>query len=75
MGRQLFAVQRPLMVTDAVRDLYLARWGAPSRNARFRVDGLDVEIFKWSANVTPEGVNLFANVGASVRSLAGRDLG
>lgn len=63
------------MITDAVRDLYLARWGEPSRNARFHVDGLDVEIFKWSADTNPEGVNLYATIGASTRPLAGRDPG
>jgi hypothetical protein len=63
------------MIIDAVRDLYIARWGEPSRNARFQVDGLDVEIFKWSADVNREGVNLYVTVGASARPLAGRDPG
>ena len=63
------------MIIDAVRDLYLARWGEPSRNARFHVDGLDVEIFKWSADVNAEGVNLYVTIGASARPLAGLDPG
>jgi hypothetical protein len=63
------------MITDAVRDLCLARWGEPARNARFHVDGLDAEIFKWSADARREGVNLYATIGASARPLAGRDPG
>lgn len=46
------------MTTDAVCGLYIARWGKPSRNAIFQVDGFEVEIFKWSADVSPQGVNL-----------------
>jgi len=62
------------MITDAVRDLYHAHWGEPSRRASFRVGGDEVEIFKWSAEANPEGVNLYATVGASARPMAGRDL-
>jgi hypothetical protein len=61
------------MVIDAVRDLYLARWGEPSRKATFRVEEFEVEVFKWSAEVNPEGVNLYATIGGSARPLAGRD--
>ncbi len=61
------------MMTDAVRDLYVARWGMPSRNARFEVDGMAVEVFKWNAEVNPEGVNLYATIGASAWPMAGRD--
>jgi len=28
------------MTIDAVRDFYVARWGAPSKNASFEVTGL-----------------------------------
>ena len=70
MGR---SVRRAVMIVDAIRDLYVARWGEPSRNARFHVDGLDVEVFKWTAETNPEGVNLYATIGASVRPMAGRD--
>jgi hypothetical protein len=61
------------MVTDAVRDLYSARRGQPSRNARFNVGEHEVEVFKWGAEANPEGVNLYATVGASARPMAGRD--
>jgi hypothetical protein len=47
----MVAVRRSFMTTGAVRGLYIARWGKPSRNARFQVDGFEVETFKWSAEV------------------------
>jgi hypothetical protein len=62
-----------LMITDAVRDLYIARWGQPSRKATFEVDGLEVDIFKWSAEINSEGVNLYATIGASARPMAERN--
>ena len=63
------------MTTGAVRDLYVARWGKPSRNARFQVGGFRVEIFKWGADANREGVNLYVTLGASAQPLAGRDAG
>jgi hypothetical protein len=73
--RYMVAVRRSFMSTDAVRGLYIARWGKPSRNARFQVDGFEVEIIKWSADVSREGVNLYVTIGATARPLAGRDPG
>jgi hypothetical protein len=32
------------VISDAVRDLYRARWGEPSRQARFDVDEFGIEI-------------------------------
>jgi hypothetical protein len=61
------------MILEAVRDLYLARWGEPARMANFQVGELSVDIYKWSAETTPEGVNLYATVGASARPMVGRD--
>lgn len=72
-GRCLVAVRRPIVITDSVRDLYVAHWGAPPRNARFNVEGLDVEVFKWTAETNPQGVNLYATIGASARPMAGCD--
>src|SRR3954452_9474478 len=73
--RYMVAVRRSLMIIDAVRDLYIARWGEPSRNARFQVDELEVEILKWNADANREGVNLYVTIGASARPLTGRDTG
>jgi Suppressor of fused protein (SUFU) len=61
------------MIAGAVRDLYVARWGEPSRKAAFRVAGLEVEIYKWDAEATTEGVALYATIGASAYPVAGRD--
>ena len=61
------------MITGAVRDLYIARWGEPSRKAAFRVAGLEVEVYKWDAEASPEGVALYATIGSSAHPMAGRD--
>lgn len=61
------------MISGSVRDGYLARWGEPSRTATFRVAGLDAEILKWKAEANPEGVNIYATIGASVHPMAGRE--
>lgn len=61
------------MIVDDVRDLYLAQWGQPSRTANFRVGEFEVDVLKWNAETTPEGVNLYATVGASARPTVGRD--
>jgi len=64
---------RDVIVTDAVRDLYRAHWGEPSRQARFEVGEFDIEVYKWAADANPEGVALYATIGASARPMAGRD--
>ena len=61
------------MILDAVRDLYVARWGGPARTANFQVGEFSVDVYKWSAETTPEGVNMYATVGASARPMVGRD--
>ena len=61
------------MTLQAVSDLYLARWGQPSRTATFQVGEFAVDIYKWNAETTREGVNLYATVGASARQMVGRD--
>lgn len=61
------------MITGAVRDLYLARWGEPSRKAAFRVAGLEVEVYKWDAEASSEGVALYATIGSSAHPMPGRD--
>jgi Suppressor of fused protein (SUFU) len=62
-------------VKQAVRDLYIASWGEPSRRARFDVGEFGIDVLKWSAEVSPEGVALYATVGASCRPLEGTDPG
>lgn len=62
-----------MTITDAVRDLYRARWNEPSRRAHFDVDELGIEILKWTADSSPEGVALYATVGASAWQQTGCD--
>ncbi len=62
-----------VIVTEAVRDLYRARWGEPTRRARFEVEEFDIEIYKWAVDANPEGVALYATIGASARPMVGRD--
>jgi hypothetical protein len=64
---------RAMTVVGAVRDLYRAHWGEPSRQAWFEVGEFDIEIYKWAADANPEGVALYATVGASARPMVGRD--
>jgi hypothetical protein len=61
------------MIVEAVRELYVARWGEPTRTANFQVGEFAVDVYKWNAETTPEGVNLYATVGASARPMVGRD--
>jgi hypothetical protein len=60
-------------VVEAVHDLYRAHWGEPSRRARFEFGEFDIEIDKWAADANPEGVAIYATVGASERPMMGRD--
>lgn len=62
-----------MTVIEAVRDLYQARWGEPTRRARFEVEEFDIEIYKWAADANLEGVALYATIGASARPMVGRD--
>lgn len=70
--RDVVAV-RAMTVIDAVRDLYRVHWGGPSRQARFEVGEFNIEVLKWAADANPEGVALYATLGASARPMAGRD--
>lgn len=64
---------RTMNVTGAVRDFYRAHWGEPSRLARFEIGEFEIEAHKWAADANPEGVALYATVGASARPMIGRD--
>jgi Suppressor of fused protein (SUFU) len=73
MARHVVAVRDTMMIGDAVRSAYRARWGEPSRDARFEVGELAIDILKWDANANPEGVALYATLGASSWAVPGRD--
>lgn len=61
-----------MTVADAVRDLYRAHWGEPSRTVRFEAGRRVVEVLKWDANANPEDVAVYATVGASTWPVVGR---
>lgn len=69
----MVAVRNPVRIGDMIRDFYLARWGMPSRVAKFEMDDLDVEVLKWDADGHSEGVTLYATIGASSKAMLGRD--
>jgi hypothetical protein len=62
-----------MITVDVVRDHYQARWGEPTRRARFDVGEFTIEVLKWDVGSSPEGVALYATVGASSWPLTGRD--
>ena len=60
------------MIPEAVERHYLELFGKPTRTANFRRDsGFSVDVFKWDADATSEGVALYATVGASKHEIEG----
>jgi hypothetical protein len=49
----------------SIKDYLSARWGDPTKTAEFEVQGLSIEIWKWAAEATGEGVDIYVTVGAS----------
>ena len=74
-GAMSLAFRWSVVLADAVRDLYRARWGEPTRQAHFEVEEFAIDVLKWDADANPEGVTLYATVGAGARPLPGRDPG
>jgi hypothetical protein len=60
-------------ILKAVRDHYRGLWGEPSRKASFSTAEHEAEVYKWSAEQTSEGVNLYATIGASREPMPGED--
>lgn len=59
------------MLSAEVERYYLEAFGSPSRRAIFREGQTRVLILKWDAATHPEGVALYATVGASELPAAG----
>ena len=57
-----------LLGPGSVQDYLLDRWGDPTRTAKFEVQGLSIEVWKWAAEATGEGVDIYVTVGASEAS-------
>jgi hypothetical protein len=56
-----------LSIDDHVIQHYEAKWGPASRRAQFDVRGLPIRVLVWDSDRNPEGVFLYATVGASRR--------
>lgn len=50
---------------DSVEEHLLSRWGDPTRKANFEGEGFSIQVWKWDAAVTGEGVDIYATVGAA----------
>lgn len=61
------------MILDSVRDHYLGVLGPPSREAQFGSLGFSVEVLKWNAESNPEGVAIYASIGASAHPMKGHN--
>jgi len=59
-------------VYEAVRRQYREHWGQPSQRTQYEVDGTQVAVYKWAADAHPQGVAVYATVGASSRAVPGR---
>jgi hypothetical protein len=55
-----------IVIREAVERYYLQQWGKPSRTATFRSADATIEVYKWNADSTREGVAIYATVGASL---------
>lgn len=53
------------MIRDEIEAHYRSLWGEPSRRARFSKGRAAVDVLKWSASQTREGVTVYATLGAS----------
>ncbi len=61
------------MILDDVKQHYTSALGEPSRRASFQIDAYSAEVYKWSADQNPQGVALYASIGASRDPLTGMD--
>ena len=56
-----------MTIQHKILERYETQFGVPSRRARFDVDNHRMEICKWSAESSGEGVAIYATLGASGR--------
>ena len=73
-GRRVVLRLRFKLVTDDVREHYVALWGEPSRTASYELLGHAIDVYKWDAVRSPEQVNLYATLGAALYSWPGHAL-
>lgn len=56
-------------VVDAVAGAYAGLWGKPARTTRFEVEKYLVEVLKWDARPSSDGLAIYATLGASAYPL------
>src|SRR5438094_706882 len=59
------------MTSESVGQHYVELCGPPTRAAEFRRAGRVIGVWKWSESANPEGVTLYATVGASQYPMSG----
>jgi hypothetical protein len=59
------------VIPESVERHLLEQFGPPSRAAHFRRSGRSIDVYKWAADATNEGVALYATAGASAYSMTG----
>lgn len=59
------------VLIQSIREHYENLWGEPSREAHFKIMGKETDLFKWDADLNPEGVFLYATAGMSEYPLTG----
>ncbi|MGJ3192249.1 suppressor of fused domain protein [Paenarthrobacter sp. FR1] len=52
------------MMRESTQTYLLSRWGKPTRTAEFEGQGLSIEILKWDAEATGEGVDIYVTLGS-----------
>jgi len=57
------------MTREATPAHLLSRWGEPARRATFEGQDLSIEILKWDAEATGEGVDIYVTVGSGIGNL------
>jgi len=73
-GNVVAVWETPRMISDAVRDYCITKWGVPAKRQWFYDDiGNKVDVLKWTADATGEGVTIYVTIGASVRPVKGWD--
>ncbi|MFC8039448.1 suppressor of fused domain protein [Paenarthrobacter sp. NPDC057355] len=50
---------------ESVGAYLLSRWDEPAERIRFEVEGLSIQVWKWDAATTGEGVDVYVTVGAA----------
>ncbi len=67
----LVALRGWVVSAEEIEALYVSRFGPPSDVFRYGPDQRPITVFRWATDVTNEGVNLYATLGASFAPMQG----